>query len=199
MRQIDGQDKRDGHPQDQILQAPYFPYFLMTTLVTGLVLAIFYLFGFATTFYGEGSTPWLTTSNTTAEGRLKKAATRKLNRALLDAQDLHLADLSQGDSTNAESSGHSIDRAMLNYVLKGKKHSEAGGFFWTWKLLLSGELFDTEGVWFPSRFIVFQCAQVLVGFLTAMALRVLIRYAKDEAYEAQDYLANNDVPSWAAR
>lgn len=147
---------------------------------------------------------WFTSSNTLGEARLKKAATRKLNKMILNAHELNNFDSKLSDSTSLQKKTSSrvlqtndvVDQTMLNYVLNGQTYEAAGGLMWTWKLLLSGALFDTEGIWLPTRMIVFQGVQILVGIVLTLIYITLTRYAADEAEKAQDSLPE-DLPKWA--
>jgi hypothetical protein len=61
------------------------------------------------------------------------------------------------------------EQSRLHYVLFGESHESAGSLVWTGQQLLSGRLYDTEGIWFPARLWIFQLGQILVaGFVCAM-------------------------------
>lgn len=86
---------------------------------------------------------WLSTSNTFGVTNAKKAASRKLNSLLLNAHSLHPA-------TQEDEKGNfqqNADRAMFNYVVNGVKTENVATFFWTFKMLISRKLFNTEGIW----------------------------------------------------
>jgi hypothetical protein len=87
------------------------------------------------------------------------------------------------------------DQAMLNYVLHGQKYETTGGLIWTWRQIFSRQLFDTEGIWFPSRVVVFQGAQLLIAIVLAIFLGWVTMFAADQAEKAEDSLAP-DLPSW---
>ena len=57
---------------------------------------------------------------------------------------------------------------MLNFVLRGERREDyCGGLVWTWRRLLSGALFDEEGIWIASRLIIIQGVQlILLAFYT---------------------------------
>jgi len=84
---------------------------------------------------------------------------------------------------------------MLNYVLRGEQLENAGGIFWTWKHVLSRELFDTEGIWLPTRLIVFQGAQVGVGAVLVFIFFQVTYWAAEQAVEWQNNL-DPDLPDW---
>ena len=48
-----------------------------------------------------------------------------------------------------------------NLVLRSEKMGDCDGLLWSWKKLLSGELFDHEGIWIASHLITIQRAQVI--------------------------------------
>ena len=87
---------------------------------------------------------------------------------------------------------------MLNYILRGEQFEDAGGIFWTWKRILSGQLFDTEGIWLPTRLIVFQGVQFVVSVVMIFIFFTVTKWAADEAEEAQANL-DPDLPDWVKR
>jgi hypothetical protein len=194
-------DNAEGRMNDQ-----YFQLLLDITLVTGLVLAGYFFINLLVRIFNGTGSFWFTPSNTQGEARLKKAATRKMNTALLNAHELHSrideqssrsSTLSRRGVSSSMSSSSASDQTMLNFVLKGQKMESAGGFIWTWRLLLSGALFDTEGIWLPTRLFVFQGAQTLTagvgGFLFVLGTRAAAKAAED----AQAELLTDDTPDWA--
>ena len=58
------------------------------------------------------------------------------------------------------------------------------------------QLFDTEGIWLPTRLLIFQGGQVVGLLVVAMILLGTTRYAADEAEKAQGSLPD-DLPNWA--
>ena len=89
-----------------------------------------------------------------------------------------------------------LDQTMLNFVLRGKQTEVAGGLLWTWKRLWSGNLFDTEGIWFPTRLLVYQAGQVAAGIAIVFIGFVATELA---ASEARGFQADLDLtlPDWA--
>ena len=100
--------------------------------MTGLFLAALYFLALlGVLIYGSGAT-WLTPSSTQGEARLKQAATRKMNKLISNAHGLHEAigsetanALVRADSVSnqaltgsASSSLSTVDKTMLNYVLR---------------------------------------------------------------------------------
>jgi hypothetical protein len=137
-------------------------------------------------------------SNLRGEYRLKLAASRKINTMMVNAHSLHQADTvpdnsvkgSIGDSTLA-------DRAMMNYVLRGQREEKTGGIVWTFRQVYTGRLFDTEGVWLPTRLIVFQGAQVILALFLGFAFIGITIISANAADDAQGTLDDYDMPQWA--
>ena len=185
----------------------FFEGYLYITFFTGSALTLYFMASaIVIVFFGkrtEGRNYLMVPSNTRGESRLKEAATRKLNTMLQNAHGLHDLDgkscSSSGSQRLSSKSGPSnptVDRTMLNYVLNGQRIETVGGLRWTWSLVLSGELFDTEGIWLPTRLVVFQGAQILICSVLALIYYVTIEIIADYADEAQDTLPD-DLPQWA--
>jgi hypothetical protein len=129
------------------------------------------------------------TSHVRGTARSKKAATRKINDVLENADKLHRKSTSKhnGSATNEET--------MINFVLRGESFEECGGLTWTWTRLLSGALFDEEGIWIASRLIIIQTVQLcLIGFFTFLGL-LLVEEATERASQAQEDLLPG-YPDW---
>ena len=129
---------------------------------------------------------------------IDQAGTRKINRLLLNAQSIHSDDTLRPVSTSSteRTNKTAVDQTMLNFVLRGKQTEVAGGFLWTWKRLWSGNLFDTEGLWFPTRFLVFQAGQVAAGIAIIFILFSATEVAASEARRFQAEL-DPSLPDWA--
>jgi ascorbate-specific PTS system EIIC-type component UlaA len=85
---------------------------------------------------------------------------------------------------------------MLNFVLRGKQTETAGGILWTWQRLWSGNLFDTEGIWLPTRLLVFQATQVAAGIVIIYMVFFVTQWAAKEARTFQAEL-DPTLPDWA--
>ena len=138
---------------------------------------------------------WFATSNVKGSWRIKKAATRKINAILEHAHKLH-PDI----SLKKHNGSASTVQTMLNYVLNGEELEDCGGFFWTWKQLLTGTLFDEEGVWIMSRLITIQAIQMLFFIFFTFLIYRFIQRVISEASQAQidltDLELKVDLPSW---
>jgi hypothetical protein len=165
-----------------------------------------------------GITKLLVTSNVRGEGRLKRAATRKLNKLIRAALELHppraagrapqtaTAVATSSRSGSSSLCGKDVEatactdasrQTMLNYVLHGQKVEQAGGLFWTFKQLFTGALTEEEGIWIPTRTLSFQTAQISIAAAISYMLIWLILYAGDRAEQAQRELDFDVLPQWA--
>lgn len=179
-------------------------------LVSGLLLPVLFLFhtislSFQKTKYfsydAMGLVRWiLSPSNTRAEMRLKWAATSKTNGMLLNACRLHFlrhaaTEVLPLDQLGELAGYHSTDRATENYLLCGEHLEVAGGFFWTWRRIMNGSLFDEEGIWLNSQLIVLQACQIVFGTVVSILLFQLVDVAAQRAQESRDSLQPG-LPQW---
>jgi len=115
-------------------------------------------------------------SSEVGSSRLKYATIHKTNRVLRNALEMHDTPF----STAREDSKYSAPKVMSqhdpvfqNYMIQGERHEEIPIFLWTWKQLLSGRLFNTQGIWLPARLWVFQAVQlVTIAFLILLLPRI---------------------------
>lgn len=91
-----------------------------------------------------------------------------------------------------------MDPTMLNFALRGKQLEAAGGIMWTWRRLWSGNLFDTEGIWLPTRLLVFQAAQIAAGIVIIFVAFTITEWAGNEARTFQADL-DPSLPDWAKK
>lgn len=147
------------------------------------------------------------TSNTNGEFQHKRAATRKINLMLMNAQSLHAvnkqnSELESSSKITMSKPGASMrkkeaDQTMLNYVQWGQHKEIAGGFIWTLKLLLNGKYFGSEGIWIPTRMLVFQFAQAALSCLFGYVFYALVPVIIKEVSKAQESIeGQNDLPDW---
>jgi hypothetical protein len=175
------------------------------TFIVGMVLAGIFLWHLVLVLSnGDGTrcggwfSSWVVTSNTRGEYRLKQAASRKLNTMLMNAHSLHQPGTSRRISAKPRarmSVSAATDQTMLNFVLRGQREENAGGFLWTFRLVFSGELFDTEGIWLPTRLLVFQGAQVVIAAFLSFGFIYITKESIKSAEEAQADL-DDDLPGW---
>jgi hypothetical protein len=189
------------------MKDPNYEAALILGVTLGSALAATYFFQFLSTVsrkFGwskEGGVmePLSRTSHVVGTARLKHAATRKINLLLQNAHQMHGAvDITTGrESLGLTKSlrASQSDPVFQNYVLFGESHESAGSLVWTWQQLLSGRLYDTEGVWLPARLWIFQIGQILVACLVCILLFAFIETAVEAADEANADLPE-DLPQW---
>lgn len=133
-----------------------------------------------------------TASNMRGTIRLKRAGTRKINNVLQNALTLH-----HRTELHAEDHLVQIDEDLTfgNFLLYGESLTPTGSFVWSWRQILSGRLFDTEGIWLPSRLVVFQVAQVLFAIVFTVFAYWSVENIAAEADESRETLPEN-LPQW---
>ena len=142
------------------------------------------------------------TSHDRGTARVKQAATRKLNQMLQNANLLHepidaSADRATLAIPSALNKNVHEDPTFQNFVLYGENKVPAGSFRWTWQRIRSGRLFDTEGIWLPTRLLVFQAGQAIFGIFIAYGSFVTVGYVAERAQVAHDSLPEDDlIPQW---
>lgn len=170
------------------------------TLGAGLALAVYYLICLGASFFKDIEHSLFVPSNTIGELRIKKAATRKINQVLSNACSLHedseLMNQSARASRNSMRRASYADETMLNFVLRGSETKKVGGFLWTWDQVKTGGLFEKEGIWLPTRLIIFQTAQVGFTIILTLIFLSITQFAADQAGQAQATLPDN-LPQWA--
>lgn len=136
------------------------------------------------------------TSDMVGTTHQKRAGTRKINTILENARSMHgaVTDIVDQGPTSSMRESQS-DSVFQNYTLFGESHEEAGSLLWTWQLLYSGRLFDSEGIWLPSRLHIFQLGQILVTCFIAVGHFQLLNYSVDAAEEATGNLPDG-LPQW---
>jgi hypothetical protein len=178
----------------------------IASFVLGLMLAGTYLVYFLASYSGnrgwmerEGFERLFLTSHIRRTAAIKQAGTRKVNVILENAAKLHQKIERTEDQkyTSMPSSlrGESGDHAFENFVLHGEKREPAGSLGWTWRIILSGRLFDTEGIWLPTRLLIFQGGQILFGAAAARIFISTVEITAQEADEAVNDL-DEDLPQW---
>jgi hypothetical protein len=138
------------------------------------------------------------TSDVVGTARQKQAGTRKVNLLLQNARLMHGAtDTVDRDSVGLRSSLREAesDTVFQNYTLFGEGHEDAGSLFWTWQLLYSGRLFDTEGVWLPARLWIFQLGHVVITCFVAVAHFRILDNAVSAAEDGNGSLPDG-LPQW---
>lgn len=128
---------------------------------------------------------------------MKRAAHFKLTKLLIRAYMLHDPNASKYFKTKKDSvaSISKDDPAMKNFVLYGDQNEFSGGVMWTFKRLLSRNIFDEEGVWVSSRLVFIQCGQISLSIVFVGALFKQTPVFEDYVQEAKDALPDG-LPSW---
>ena len=109
---------------------------------------------------------------------------------------------SETKSTNSKRKSAAIktstDQTMLNYVLIRQTPEDVGGMFWTWRMLLTQRLFDTEGIWLPTRLVVVQGTLFIFFIIMALVLNAVTNIVAQQALNAE---ANMDptLPDWVQK
>jgi hypothetical protein len=121
---------------------------------------------------------------------------------ILNAHNLHAPqDVRNGNISSLASSMHKstsvTSKTMINFVLRGRNETPVGGSLWAYKMIRSGALFDTEGIWLPTRLLVFQLAQFILGIVIVLVLFRVSQIAADEADAARATLDGTE-PSWVS-
>lgn len=145
---------------------------------------------------------FLISSNDNGEVRTKRAAAAKLNNMLQNAAILH-HDSPNTQSHNAVQASLSkfpsnSEKAAMNFVLYGNRMEKCGGILDVWRKAFNRSLFDTEGIWLPTRFITFQCCQVVLAFGITVALIFTNRSIIDYIERKRDELNEGSVLETAA-
>jgi hypothetical protein len=201
----DANSRRELKTPEEIVQEPFYDFYQVFTLASGLCLAFLFCLQIITSFcqrqyfrrYGNARgvlAHFLSSSNVRGESKLKIAAVRKVQAIFRNSSELH-----QLDHADALISGSgyrtAANQAMRNFVLHGERSELAGSALWTWRRLLNGSLFHTEGIWINTRLITIQVAQFLVGTIFSIVMLVSVERIAGEAEEARAALTP-DLPQW---
>ena len=203
---------RDVRPpynnKEKVTQKTTFGAGQKLILILGLVLAFNYFIHFLIALSRKFE--WaknhkvlgkrISTSYVRGCARGKLAATRKVNLMLKNASCLHKPIMASADRESlaipSSLRGTSVDPTFHNYVLHGEKRVQgAGDFGWTWNHIISGRLFDTEGIWLPTRLIIFQSGQLIFGLFIGYAYFIAIASIAIRADNANATLPDG-LPQW---
>lgn len=190
-----------------LINSSTFHSMIYLCTIIGSILVINYFCHFAIGVARQfGYTPpkgsWVETFSTTSHivgiARTKRAATRKINKLLINARDMH--GLTEALAPGQESSTMSFhksqsDTVFQNYTLNGEKFEDAGSLLWAWERIITGELFDSEGIWLPSRLIIFQFGQIAIAIMTLFLLFIFVGKVAKAADNAQTTISDG-LPDW---
>jgi hypothetical protein len=136
------------------------------------------------------------TSHDRGTARVKQAGTRKVNRLLTNAYKLHHP-ISEEEKKTSFRTETEAEATFRNFVLYGEEKEDCASFFWTWKQIWTGRLFDTDGIWIPTRVLIFQTAQVAFGLFLSTTYYIGVEYVADVADQAVEDLPESDIiPDW---
>lgn len=210
MRQIREEVEKGNEPvlsrAADIITSDGFQTFEAIQLLVGFLLSALFLLELLSTIFrwwcsfykrlAEVLNFLTASSSAWADMRLKRAATRKINKLLLNAHRLHQPnELFTGLSLGIGVSNVSKDQAMHNYFFEEERTEPAGGIVWTWWKIFDGSLFDTEGIWINTRLLITQVAQVILMCVVSFILLTTVEDIADQSEEARDELGPN-VPDW---
>jgi len=175
---------QNGLPQDDFFQDDdnfdFLSYrnrgYAAANPVVGGVLLLVYLYFFRQHNLSENESRATFASNTRGEFRSKRAALEKTQKMIRNAKLLHTVTDTTKDNAHllsALSSHGSSDFASINYGFHDWEREEIGGFFWTLRKLSQGELLAGEGIWLPTRLIVFQSLQAILTVLYCLVYAFL--------------------------
>ena len=131
--------------------------------------------------------------------RLKKACARKINNSLRNAIRLHQTVVNESFTSTQEIEYNALRNegglTFANFILYGEESKSAGGFFWSWLSIITGRLFHTEGIILPGRLLVYQTAQLVIGFAVSFGLYSSVEIAARAADQARNDLGPG-LPPW---
>jgi hypothetical protein len=201
---MDANSGRELKTPEEIIQTTFFDSYRLFTLAVGLCLALLFclqiiislchrqLYRISGKAHGVLAR-FLSSSNVRGESRLKIAAVRKVDAMFRNACELH--QLNHVDALISGSERTTADQAMRNFVLHGERSEWSGSPLWTWRRLLNGSLFHTEGIWINTRLVTIQVAQFLVATVFSIILLVSVERLAGEAEAARADLSP-DLPQW---
>lgn len=136
----------------------------------------------------------LTTSDMRGSSKSKQAGRHKINGVLRNAIQMHRMDIPIGNSKKESGSTkrRMIEGVFQNFVNHGEKAHEYS-IGWAFRAVSTGYLFNSEGVWLPSRMWIFQVGQILAAVVLAI---VLFKAIDSFAENADETDLPPDLPSW---
>lgn len=205
------QSKKEG---EEWINDPLFKAVVYVDVLLGCSVAfVYFLFLFQSIAKEFRSEHLWVTSDERGSTRLKHAATRKINVIMKNARRMHEAiieissereeeenraaqdNVTEEDALFENLRDSQSDPSFQNFLLHGEDRVTCGNIFWTWKRIISGEMFDHDGIWFPARLWIFQFGQIVIAVIVIFALIQFMDAAKKAADEAQDGLGEG-LPDW---
>jgi hypothetical protein len=132
----------------------------------------------------------ITNGSVRKEARTKKAATFKVNEMVSNAMELHDDAESYSSRFPSDRSGQQRDststvymkstgRFLLNFQAVQDRFDESGGLLWAWKRVLTGSLFEEEGIWFHGRLVASNVYQLFICVVVLSTIGVFPRYVEE--------------------
>ena len=122
---------------------------------------------------------------------------------LNNAREMHglvktTAETSDEQPHSARGSQESSDAVFQNYTLHGERVVSAGSLVWSWHRIWTGDLAEVDGIWLPSRLLIFQVGQVIIGVFTSFLFFQSVGYIADAADEARVEIDRRwrNYPDW---
>jgi hypothetical protein len=197
-------------PEERV-NLKFWNSFQSLTFIAGMLLSFAFLFQWVVSVmrlysdrFKELSKGWLFFSSyLRGEIRIKRAAHHKVNCVLQNTYQLHLneddlVDTSLRPNDQVESLSKKVDRFILRFNLQGETTEKSGGFRWTWQRIWNEEIFVKEGIWFPTRLVVFQGIQIFVAVVLSFFLFFITDKLGSRAERAVSEL-DFRLPSWVKR
>lgn len=191
----EGQITEPFNKTENLLRSNAFQFLQNATQIfAGLVLIMnskeFVVSAYLLEFGNSTFTKYFPSSDARGEFHAKKAATRKVNNMLKNATKLHTSD----NGRNLAPPRGSRDTSLQ----PGEQSGESvAGFLWTWKMILTRKLFNTEGVWISSRTVIVQYAMLFVIVMLIIGSLSFIDHLAEKADQATRELTEYaDIPQW---
>mmetsp|Transcript_11078 Transcript_11078/g.24435 ORF Transcript_11078/g.24435 Transcript_11078/m.24435 type:complete len:250 (-) Transcript_11078:85-834(-) len=107
-----------------------------------------------------------------AESHVKQAAAYKMNLMMKNAIDISRPRPPEEEDARNILRTH-FGRAIWRFESAGENEKkDCGGFLWTWRRMLSGELMRQDGIWLPARVVSgFICLVLIAGFILFFGLQ----------------------------
>lgn len=190
-----------------LVDAPSFSWFVYLTTILGSILTLSYFFEFCLGMSRKWGFAGLekligavfknvgVTSHVLGTARTKQAGTCKVNQMLCNARDMH--DLVSLKETRLEKR-EAGELVFQNFTLRGERYVPAGSLLWCWRSILTGELAKREGIWLPSRLLIFQVGQIIIGIFSSFVGFFIIDILAEDADEARAEIDGQwrQVPGW---
>ena len=125
------------------------------------------------------------------EFKTKRSASFKTNRLVRNACKIHTAADFDGNANDGETK---YGKAMLAYARSADQNEEFGGFLHIWKQILSGDIFEEEGLWLTTHLLAGNLAQCTIVLLLGS---IFIQFYRSDLFqEGLLHLEKLGAKSW---